>query len=115
MWRMQIQMIHESKEWEADQKMIYHKNINMLVPYYLMYSYAYYKENESLITDSEYDQICQDLITNWDNITHWHKPLLSLESLKAGTGYDIAKYPNRVVSAAIALIKENYMNPTEMD
>ena len=93
----------------------YLKNPNMLVPYYLMYSYAYYKENESLITDSEYDQICQDLITNWDNITHWHKPLLSLESLKAGTGYDIAKYPNRVVSAAIALIKENYMNPTEMD
>ena len=80
-----------------------------------MYSYAYYKENESLVTDSEYDQICQDLITNWDNITHWHKPLLSLESLKAGTGYDITKYPNRVVSAAIALIKENYMNPTEMD
>ena len=80
-----------------------------------MYSYAYYKENESLVTDSEYDQICQDLITNWNNITHWHKPLLSLESLKAGTGYDITKYPNRVVSAAIALIKENYMNPTEMD
>ena len=54
----------------------YLKNPNMLVPYYLMFSYAYYKENESLITDSEYDQICQDLITNWDNITHWHKPLL---------------------------------------
>ena len=86
----------------------------MLVPYYLMYSYAYYKENESLITDFEYDQICQDLITNWDNITHWHKPLLDLESLKAGTGYDI-KYPNRVVGAAIALIKESQLKPTEMD
>ena len=94
--------------------MIYHKNINMLVPYYLMYSYAYYQENESLITDSEYDQICQDLITNWNNITHWHKPLLSLESLKAGTGYDI-KYPNRVVAAAIALIKESQLKTTEMD
>ena len=94
--------------------MIYHKNLNMLVPYYLMYSYAYYKENESLITDHEYDQICQDLITNWDNITHWHKPLLDLESLKAGTGYDI-KYPNRVVAAAIALIKESQLKTTEMD
>ena len=95
--------------------MIYHKNPNMLVPYYLMYSYAYYKENESLITDSEYDQICRDLITNWDNITHWHKPLLNLESLKAGTGYDIAKYPNRVVSAALSLIKENTLNRNELD
>ena len=86
----------------------------MLVPYYLMFSYAYYKENESLITDSEYDQICQDLITNWNDIKHWHKPLLNLESLKAGTGYDI-KYPNRVVSAALSLIKENTLNHTEMD
>jgi NAD-dependent DNA ligase len=93
----------------------YLTNPNMLVPYYLMFSYAYYKENESLISDSEYDQICQDLITNWDNITHWHKPLLNLESLKAGTGYDIAKYPNRVISAALSLIKENTLNHTEMD
>jgi NAD-dependent DNA ligase len=80
-----------------------------------MFSYAYYKENESLIPDSEYDQICRDLITNWDNITHWHKPLLNLESLKAGTGYDIAKYPNRVVSAALSLIKENTLNRNELD
>jgi len=86
----------------------------MLVPYYLMFSYAYYKENESLITDSEYDQICRDLITNWNDITHWHKPLLDLESLKAGTGYDI-KYPNRVVTAALSLIKENTLNRNEMD
>jgi len=92
----------------------YLTNPNMLVPYYLMYSYAYYKENESLVDDTEYDQICQDLITNWDNITHWHKPLLDLESLKAGTGYDI-KYPNRVVGAAIALIKESQLKTTEMD
>ena len=92
----------------------YLTNKNMLVPYYLMFSYAYYKENESLITDSEYDQICQDLITNWNDITHWHKSLLNLESLKAGTGYDI-KYPNRVVSAALSLIKENTLNHTEMD
>jgi NAD-dependent DNA ligase len=79
-----------------------------------MFSYAYYKENESLITDSEYDQICRDLITNWNDITHWHKPLLDLESLKAGTGYDI-KYPNRVVTAALSLIKENTLNRNEMD
>ena len=92
----------------------YLTNPNMLVPYYLMFSYAYYKENESLISDSEYDQICQDLITNWNDITHWHKRLLNLESLKAGTGYDI-KYPNRVVGAAIALIKESQLKTTEMD
>ena len=92
----------------------YLTNKNMLVPYYLMFSYAYYQENESLIPDTEYDQICQDLITNWNDITHWHKRLLNLESLKAGTGYDI-KYPNRVVSAALSLIKENTLNRNELD
>ena len=92
----------------------YLTNKNMLVPYYLMFSYAYYQENESLIPDEEYDQICRDLITNWNDITHWHKPLLDLESLKAGTGYDI-KYPNRVVTAALSLIKENTLNRNEMD
>ena len=92
----------------------YLTNKNMLVPYYLMFSYAYYQENESLISDAEYDQICQDLITNWNDITHWHKPLLNLESLKAGTGYDI-KYPERVVNAALALIKKDKLNVNEMD
>ena len=92
----------------------YLTNKNMLVPYYLMFSYAYYKENESLIPDAEYDQICQDLITNWNDITHWHKRLLNLDSLKAGTGYDI-KYPERVVNAALALIKKDKLNVKEMD
>jgi len=79
-----------------------------------MFSYAYYKENESLIEDAEYDQICQDLITNWNDITHWHKSLLNLDSLKAGTGYDI-KYPERVVNAALTLIKKDKLNVNEMD
>ena len=84
----------------------YQNNPNMLVPYYLMYSYAYYKENESLISDTEYDDICKQIIDKWDNITHWHKSLLTLDALKAGTGYDI-KYPNRVISAAKLLIKKS--------
>ena len=92
----------------------YLTNKNMLVPYYLMFSYAYYKENESLVSDTEYDQICRDLITYWNDITHWHKELLDLDSLKAGTGYDI-KYPKRVVYAALALIKETKVNTSEMD
>jgi len=79
-----------------------------------MYSYAYYQENESLITDTEYDDICNQLIEKWDTITHWHKRLLNLESLKAGTGYDI-KYPDRVIYAALALIKQDKLPKNEMD
>ena len=47
-------------------------------------------------------------------ITHWHKPLIKLESLKAGTGYDI-RYPERVVNGALALIKKIKLNKSEMD
>ena len=83
----------------------YQTNPNMLVPYYLMYSYAYYKENESLISDTEYDDICKQIIEKWHSITHWHKSLLTLDALKAGTGYDI-EYPNRVISAAKTLIEK---------
>ena len=54
------------------------------------------------------------IITNWSEITHWHKPLINLESLKAGTGYDI-KYPERVVNGALALIKKIKLNKSEMD
>jgi NAD-dependent DNA ligase len=95
--------------------MIYHKNINMLVPYYLMYSYAYYKEGESLIEDAEFDQMCKDLLDNWDKIEHYHKHLIDLDSLRAGTGYAI-QYPKRVQFAAIALIKDHHMGErSEMD
>jgi NAD-dependent DNA ligase len=48
----------------------YLTNPNMLVPYYLMYSYAYYIEGESLVEDVEFDQMCQDLLEKWDTITH---------------------------------------------
>ena len=78
----------------------YQNNPNMLVPYYLMYSYAYYKENESLISDTEYDDICKQIIEKWDNITHWHKSLLTLDALKAGTGYHI-EYPNQLIRAPV--------------
>ena len=93
----------------------YLTNPNMLVPYYLMYSYAYYIEGESLVEDVEFDQMCQDLLEKWDIITHWHKNLIELDSLRAGTGYAL-QYPNRVKYAAIALIKDHHMGErNEMD
>ena len=39
---------------------IYDKNSNMLVPYYLMYSYLYYEKDSPIVTDAEYDTILGD-------------------------------------------------------
>jgi NAD-dependent DNA ligase len=83
----------------------------MLVPFYLMCSYLYYKKDTSLITDDEFDNICKDLLKNWDNINHVHKHLISKESLKAGTGYDL-KYTSMIISAANSLL--NYKNKDKL-
>ena len=77
-------------------------NKNLLVPYYLMSSYLYYKEDKAVLLDSEFDLVCQRLLDEWDNIVHWHKELINKDDLSAGTGYAISEYPNRVKYAALS-------------
>jgi len=93
----------DKKNWVEPK--IYDKNPNMLVPYYLMHSYLYYKEDNPIISDGEYDSICKRLHSEWDNVEHFHKHLIDKEMLIAGTGYTL-EYPNRVIDAA-KLLKEN--------
>jgi len=85
----------------------YKDNINIAVPCYLMASYLYYIENESMMYDHEYDYLCKFIYDNFDNIQHRHKYLIDKESLKAGTGYKLNKedYPQIVIGAAY-----HYMN-----
>ena len=75
---------------------------NLLVPYYLMSSYLYYKEDKAVLRDSEFDLVCQRLLDEWDDIVHWHKELINKDDLSAGTGYAIGEYPNRVKYAALS-------------
>ena len=85
---------------------VWEKNPNMLVPYYLMLSYLYYKKNISLIEDTEFDNLCQTLLEKYDSVEHMHKHLVSKESLTAGTGYDIV-YTNMIKNSAMQL-KESW-------
>ena len=77
-------------------------NPNMLIPYYLMFSYLYYEKNISLIDDAEFDRMCKTLLDKLDTLTHMHKHLIKKESLTAGTGYDI-KYTNLIKDSAMRL------------
>ena len=86
-------------------KKVWDKNPNMLVPYYLMFSYLYYKQNISLIDDAEYDTLCKTLLDKFDDIKHFHKHLINKDALTAGTGYDI-KYNKRIIGGAMSLKKE---------
>ena len=78
---------------------IWVQNENMLIPYYLMFSYLYYEKNISLIDDAEFDRMCKTLLDKLDTLTHMHKHLIKKESLTAGTGYDI-KYTNLIKDSA---------------
>ena len=85
---------------------VWEKNSNMLVPYYLMFSYLYYEKNISLMEDTEFDKLCSTLLEKYDSVEHMHKHLVSKESLTAGTGYDIV-YTNMIKDSAMKL-KESW-------
>ena len=90
---------------------VWRTNPNMLVPYYLMHSYIYYEMNDPIISDYEYDEICNQLKDKWDSITHYHKKLIDVESLNSGTGYQL-NYNKRIENASVLFynnhnVKEN--------
>lgn len=69
-------------------------NPNMLVPWYLMAAYAYYVDDDPIISDASYDALVRNLLAHWDQVEHHHKHILSKEQLEAGTF--LGEYPSRV-------------------
>ena len=84
---------------------LFSKNRNMLVPWYLMASYAYYREDDPILSDGVYDQMSKDLIQYWDQIEHYHKHLINKDDLVAGSY--LGEYPTIVVEALKDLRKKN--------
>ena len=73
---------------------IFAKNINMMVPWYLMASYAYYEEGDPIFTDAFFDDMGKTMLERWDDIDHFHKSSITIDDLNAGTF--LGKYPSRV-------------------
>jgi NAD-dependent DNA ligase len=76
-------------------------NINMLVPWYLMAAYAYYVEDDPILSDMLFDRMGKKLLTHYDEVEHMHKDLISKSDLDAGTF--LGKYPSRIKGAVAAL------------
>lgn len=74
------------------------ENPNMMVPWYLMAAYAYYEEDEPILSDGVFDGMAKTMLEQWDTIEHWHKDLITVEDLKAGSLL-LKEYPNRVKGA----------------
>jgi len=64
---------------------------------YLMCAYAYYEQDDPLISDVEFDMLAKYILQNYDDINHFHKHLVTKEDLEAGTY--LGKYPERVKGA----------------
>ncbi len=77
-------------------------NVNMTVPFYIMASYAYYEEDDPILSDAFFDKLANKILKEWDNITHYHKHLLSKELLEAGSF--LGEYPS-IVKGALKNIK----------
>lgn len=73
------------------------KNQNMAVPYYLMASYAYYKEDDPIFSDDYYDMLAKKILHNWESIEHYHKHLLDRDMLVAGSY--LGEYPSIVIDS----------------
>ena len=89
-------------------------NWNLLVPWYLMSSYAYYEKDDPFLSDQCYDWICQQLDERWDAVEHMHKHIVDRAALKAGTGFQLAgKLPPMTKMAADHLTAK-YDSPEEV-
>jgi hypothetical protein len=84
---------------------IFEKNINMMVPWYLMASYAYYIQDDAIFSDGFFDEMGKTMLACWNDIEHFHKDHISVDDLEAGTF--LGEYPSRV-EGGLASLREAY-------
>jgi hypothetical protein len=80
---------------------------NLMIPWFLMASYLYYHENESMFSDEYYDALSKELLLKWDQVEHIHKYLIEVDDLMAGSMYRLKKldYPSMCRAGGLFLIK----------
>jgi hypothetical protein len=75
------------------------QNKNLLIPWFILTSYAYYEEDKPLLSDACFDSLCKRLSQYYFEIDHIHKDLLldetQGEEIKFHTGHFL-KYPERI-------------------
>ena len=91
----------QKKNWDQDAALLFMENLNMMVPYYLMAAYAYYKQDDPIFSDAFFDNMGKTMLERWDDIEHWHKEYINKGDLEAGTF--LGEYPTRVEGALRSL------------
>jgi len=73
------------------------KNRNMMIPYYIMCCYSYYRANHPLVRDRFFDRLALALSREFNYLDHYHKKFLTEEEVKAATFK--GEYPSIMPSA----------------
>jgi len=84
---------------------LFEKNINLMVPWYLMASYAYYVEDDAILSDGFFDDMGKTMLAVWNDIEHFHKEYITVDDLQAGTF--LGEYPSRV-QGGLQSLRETY-------
>ena len=85
---------------------LFAKNINMMVPWYLMASYAYYEQDDAIFSDGFFDEMGKTMLERWNDIEHFHKDHITKGDLEAGTF--LGEYPSRVEGGLAEVRKKFY-------
>lgn len=94
-----------SKETDKCCVDIVDSNPNMMIPWYIMASYAYYVQDDPLISDNVFDRMSKKLLEQWDEVKHFHKDYLNRDMVRAGTY--LGDYPSRVKDA-VEQVRKTY-------
>lgn len=80
-------------------------NPNQALRCWLVHCYLYYILDTSVIEDYEFDSLTERLIKEWDQIDDPHKSLVTMDDLRAGSGFALS-YPLRVEMAAWQVLRD---------
>lgn len=68
---------------------------------YICASYLYYEKDFSVMSDTEFDNLCLELYNCFEDTTRWANCLIDKEALLAGTGfYLFGKLPDVLLEIA---------------
>lgn len=81
-----------------------------MVGKYLIASYLYYILDFSIMDDTEYDQLCKDLLARIDyfKANHPHGHLLDEDALRAGTGHQLTEMEYPIIVKVTASMVKHY-------
>ena len=87
------------------------ETLNRLIRQFLVHSYLYYRLDESLISDQQYDELAKKLrksLTSRDTDANLaYKEHLGSISISEASGYSIRQYTLEIISTALHLLYQN--------